>query len=227
MITAPLPSGRVECRLDAWQIEEANEIARRRATHPRTGVKGYRTGAESPVTHLQGAMAEIAVAEYYEGTRDIVYGGSDDGADVEALGWRIQVKATPHSHDGIKLFNMPDESLEAHVWMLCAVRTMPAVVEIAGWCWKREIAEREFSGLRSRKTGRTIRCRWLEEHELWSPDSLFEAEREKPQKTAPPAPSYNGSRADDAFLESLPDEAMYPEWWDQNLERMLRENPKK
>lgn len=154
--------GRIAYVLDWSDAMMARECAYGREAHPRTD-KAKPVGNEGIRTHLQGAMAEIAVCRLLGAEFNPVYGGRDPGYDLTTRrGKTIQVKSTPHFHPGVKLFAMPHEMRNAEYQVLCCVDTERDYVEIVGYATTEKLWDQPL--------GRVARelpeCRWLVEEDL-------------------------------------------------------------
>jgi hypothetical protein len=175
-------NGRISYPLTMNQIMLAHEVAEKRNRHPRDKDKYKPTGQEGLMTHVQGALAEIAACELFGGSYDPVFGGRDDGWDFTLDGRTVQVKSTPHFHPGVRLFSMPQEIRTADLQVLCSVDLDRDYAEIIGWCCSQRLWN---SPLRKNKTrkGKTVECRWLWEKELIRPPGPIEPGSEGPERS--------------------------------------------
>lgn len=158
---------RVGVTLDDFDFQLAHDVAEKRESVPRTSSKANRTGVEGFRTHLQGAIAEIAVCRTLDAEFNPVYGKSDGGIDLITPRKKqtVNVKSTYVFRYGVKLFSMPDEDTSAQFQVLCCVDVRKGYVEVVGiTTTQRLLAE----PLRLHRSGEEwISCRWLTEPNLF------------------------------------------------------------
>lgn len=95
------PHNRIKCRLSKRQIRQAKENAKQRDS-ARSWSRNF--NIDRIETHLKGLKAELAFANYYSLTPDLIFKkGGDDGVDFyvtyKGLKIGVDIKATQYAED--------------------------------------------------------------------------------------------------------------------------------
>lgn len=202
MRVGPLPNGHVLLTLDDEQMEQARDIAEQRERVPRVGRKAQRE-AKGRKTHLEGALAEIAVAAFYDAPYEGHTGSTDGGIDFTLGTWTVQVKSRPHSpHYRVGHMSIAEwDHLTARVFFqtITHMQTSPYSVELVGFATLERVKETPIEDIETR-SGNVVPLRRIREDtlSLVSPDAIMDAmhrfSKERDKSDAPPVPRAWGNR---------------------------------
>lgn len=175
MRVGPLPDGRVLLTLTDEQVELARTMAETREKRERKGLLGKRLAGEGRATHLEGALAEVAVAHFY-GAEPDVSDRPDGGIDFQIGSYVAQVKSRPYGAQRRSLSILDWDHLDADIYFQTVTYPDDCTVVLVGYATRRRVLESPIREV-SLEDGTVISVRRIPEKELSlvSPNAIIRA----------------------------------------------------